>query len=181
MISIKEKLNMDYIEHTRRHVHPRMGSLNQAGLPYGTDISRTEYMKRYRNLHPQYTKQESKRQVEANRKRREKDLNYSLYYLRFLFKKTRETKLFIQSTTNKRQKKLLFNLLGNRCKNCGESNINVLQVHHLYGRNTTHSKNYYELMREAKLNIIVLLCANCHILIHNGLISLKVNPIAIKK
>lgn len=66
----------------------------------------------------------------------------------------------------KREKKIRNNIIklkGSKCAVCGYDKLPALQFHHLYKKD---SKDDF-LRKDYDLNKIILICANCHCLIHN--------------
>jgi hypothetical protein len=55
-----------------------------------------------------------------------------------------------------------------KCQRCGFSDLRALQVHHQFGRNKT--LNSYQEMKQIieKQVPFVILCANCHVIIHGN-------------
>lgn len=77
-----------------------------------------------------------------------------------------------------RRRKLLVRKKGGKCKSCEETRYAVLQFHHLFKyqhlkelplSNRNMMKELAKVERE--LNMCVLLCSNCHILVHDGWIE----------
>lgn len=62
------------------------------------------------------------------------------------------------------------NLLGRKCKKCGQDNIFVLEFHHLFGKDNAISKMRMEGVKwsllEKEIKKCILLCANCHSELH---------------
>lgn len=77
-----------------------------------------------------------------------------------------------------RRKALLINALGGECAACGETAYPVLQFHHLL--KYQHLKRFELQLRNmrrklpvilAELKLCILLCSNCHILVHEGVLK----------
>lgn len=74
----------------------------------------------------------------------------------------------------KYEKKLLrlkaLDMLGNKCEQCGNTDVRVFQFHHINGNGGNGNKRedsgttYRRIINGA--NDIILLCANCHIIWH---------------
>lgn len=76
-----------------------------------------------------------------------------------------------------RRRKLLIKLCGGKCKRCKEKRYVLLQFHHLL--DLQHLKrfplNWRHMRRKLKdilreVNICIVLCSNCHILVHEGIV-----------
>lgn len=114
------------------------------------------------------------------RKAKEKEgIDYPLKQIRYLFGPIfYPRRKYPQRVNLERQKKYiwrikweLFRELGNKCKFCDETNLDVLQVHHIGEKNGYHWRQYRQEYYD-DYKSLVLLCANCHISIHKGLIPL---------
>lgn len=82
-------------------------------------------------------------------------------------KRAKDNKLY-QRKYRDSCKKALFELLGNKCQNCGVSNPILLEIHHpiaLKRRNNGAGGDMATYLREYTNGVkLELLCANCHIL-----------------
>jgi len=96
---------------------------------------------------------------------------------KFCSEKCRRQVQFSRLKTNR--KELLVNKLGGKCSKCGYSKcIDALQFHHINPKD-----KHFELKKENMLKGInsllkeltkcILVCANCHIEIHNEMRSVK--------
>ena len=90
-----------------------------------------------------------------------------------LYKKHRE---WVEKAYKKYRTELLVSL-GGKCKRCGIKNFAVLQVHHKNGNQDIKmfGVNDYRYYRNllTHLDDLELLCANCHILLHDAKNTLK--------
>ena len=122
--------------------------------------------------HRKWTKEyRLKNRDKANEYARQWAINNPEAILRHARKKYRNQK-------NKLKQGLL-KILGEKCIVCGEKNECCLDIHHKNGekenssylRKTSSIKRYKEYVKTPEN--LVLLCANCHRKLHNGLISLE--------
>jgi len=60
----------------------------------------------------------------------------------------------------------LINRLGNKCMKCEESRIEVLVVHHKFGRGNEHANKIIK--KDYPIDNLLLLCSNCHTLFHKN-------------
>lgn len=74
------------------------------------------------------------------------------------------------------------NLLGGKCINCGNNNIEVLSFHHINNKEKNftlsgawHNKSWEKVLQE--LNKCTILCHNCHSKIHKKEIQDRINKV----
>ena len=78
-----------------------------------------------------------------------------------------------------KRKKIMVDLLGGKCNNCGITNIHVLTFHHIneeeksFSIRDALSKSWKDLLSECSK--CALLCANCHLLHHAKEIHLSLS------
>ena len=90
--------------------------------------------------------------------KRKKDRRY--------YERKREQILKSRARVNyqRREHQKIFDMLGNECFLCGNDDVRVLELHHWNGK-TKRDANYAN-WRKNDLADLVLLCGNCHNLVH---------------
>jgi len=83
---------------------------------------------------------------------------------------------FLARTRRHKDKQELLAMFGNRCQICGFSDKRALQFHHKNGKNDTNKlSRKYRTLKNEKDNLM-LVCANCHWIIHDGKTGGKGRP-----
>lgn len=104
-----------------------------------------------------------KQRIQTYSNNREKALAYSKKH----YSENKEHKIKLQNIRRKKIITEIFELLGNKCKECGFENKIALQIDHLNGGGYKHRKisgggmNYYNQIKN-NITKFQLLCANCN-------------------
>ena len=126
------------------------------------------YRRDWHKKHPEKQKEYETHRDEEHRKQTQKEYR----------KKHKEHYAELQRQGNDRRRKearsYIVNSLGAKCRRCGITDIRILQIHHKNGGGNQERRKYdkdgktndYRYLKQlgGKLDIIELLCANCHII-----------------
>ena len=129
---------------------------------------RKEYYMENRDKYREYMKRYNKEYYEKNKK---KELEYLKKYRntpkgKEILKRAIENfKIFHRNYNNERRLKFI-ELLGGKCCKCGFSDYRALEIHHINGKK--HRGKEVWSYKKLKNNEYILLCANCHRIIHSN-------------
>lgn len=120
-----------------------------------------EYLRQWLHDHPDKAKAYRLKSDAKRKKRYATDPQYREHYKKQQAKRLAQKIKELQKLRDK-----IFQEHENKCDKCGFDNPKALIIHHNFGNN---SKSYYQNLKEIaehKVPINVL-CANCHMILHN--------------